>query len=149
MLIWQIGLLQFLAVHIPIVLIAATAGVWLFYVQHQFEHTVWETDEDWTFHEAALHGSSFYDLPPLLHWITGNIGIHHVHHLSSRIPFYRLPEVLRAYPNLGNVNRLSLRDGFGAIRLKLWESEDRRLCTFDAITTTSRTVCAKKESVAG
>ena len=129
-LVWQIGLAQFLAVHIPIALIAATAGVWLFYVQHQFEHTVWDADADWNFHAAALHGSSHYDLPPVLRWFTANIGVHHVHHLSSRIPFYRLPEVLRAHPELAPLGRLTLGKSLATTRLRLWDQEERRMIRF-------------------
>ena len=129
-LIWQIGFMQFIAVHLPIALIAATAGVWLFYIQHQFEHTVWDEDADWNFHRAALHGSSHYDLPPLLRWFTANIGIHHVHHLSSRIPFYRLPDVLRAHPELASLGRLTLDQSLATTRLRLWDEKKRRLIKF-------------------
>jgi len=128
--IWQIGFAQFIAIHLPIALIAATAGVWLFYVQHQFEHTVWDNEADWSFHEAAVHGSSYYDLPPVLGWFTGNIGIHHVHHLSSRIPFYRLPHVLNAHPELTNVSRLTLGQSLATLRLRLWDQDQRRLLSF-------------------
>lgn len=128
--IWQIGLVNFLAVHVPIVLVAATAGVWLFYVQHQFEDTAWEADKDWGFHEAALHGSSHYDLPPALRWLTGNIGLHHVHHLSSRIPFYRLPEVMRAHPELAKVGRVTFGQSIATVGLKLWDPDTRRLRSF-------------------
>jgi len=128
--IWQIGFLQFIAVHVPIALVAATAGVWLFYVQHQFEHTVWDEEADWSFHEAALHGSSYYDLPLVLRWFTANIGIHHVHHLSSRIPFYRLPQVLRAHPELADVGRLTFGQSLATMRLRLWDGDKRRLCSF-------------------
>ena len=128
--IWQIGFVQFFAVHVPIALIAATAGVWLFYIQHQFEDTVWDSDSDWSFHESALHGSSYYDLPPVLRWFTANIGIHHVHHLSSKIPFYRLPQVLRAHPELSAVSRLTLGQSFATTRLRLWDEQKRRLLTF-------------------
>ena len=76
------------------------SGVWLFYVQHQFEHTVWSEDREWSFPTAALHGSSHYDLPAVLRWFTANIGMHHIHHLCSRIPFYRLPLALRHHPEL-------------------------------------------------
>ena len=89
-------------------LLAASIGVWLFYVQHQFEDTLWAESRDWDLHEAALHGSSHYDLPALLRWFTANIGIHHVHHLCSRIPYYRLPRVLRDHPELGDIGRLTL-----------------------------------------
>ena len=129
-LIWQIGIAQFMLVHLPIALIAATAGVWLFYIQHQFEHTVWDEDSDWSFHGAALHGSSHYDLPPILRWFTANIGIHHVHHLSSRIPFYRLPEVLKSHPELAGVNRLTFGQSLGTTQLKLWDEKERRLLAF-------------------
>ncbi|MDQ3144281.1 MAG: fatty acid desaturase [Pseudomonadota bacterium] len=128
--IWQIGFIQFIAVHVPIALVAATAGVWLFYIQHQFEHTSWDQDADWGFHESAIEGSSYYDLPPVLRWFTANIGIHHVHHLSSRIPFYRLPEVMRAYPELTAVNRLTFRQSLATIRLRLWDESKRRMLTF-------------------
>jgi fatty acid desaturase len=103
--IWLVGPIAFLAVHLPIVLMAATLGVWLFYVQHQYEDTFWARDPDWQFQYAALHGSSHYDLPPVLRWLTGHIGVHHVHHLASRVPFYRLPTVLRDHPELREVPR--------------------------------------------
>lgn len=128
--IWIVGAGTFVLVQLPITLLAASIGVWLFYVQHQFEHTFWEHDERWSFHEAALHGSSHYDLPVLLRWFTGNIGVHHVHHLSSRIPYYRLPEVLRDRPELRNVGRLTLIQSLKAVRLVLWDEEKRRLVPF-------------------
>ncbi len=129
--IWLVGLVPFLLVHLPIALLAAAIGVWLFYVQHQFEETFWEHDGDWSFHEAALHGSSHYDLPPILRWFTANIGVHHVHHLSSRIPFYRLPEVLRDRPELHQVGRLTLLESLRSVRLVLWDEKKRRLVSFD------------------
>ena len=95
---WLVGVGPFLLVHLPITLLAAAIGVWLFYVQHQFEDTFWERDEGWNFHEAALHGSSHYDLPRVLRWFTANIGVHHVHHLCSRIPYYRLPRRVAGSP---------------------------------------------------
>lgn len=128
--IWLVGVGPFLLVQLPITLLAASIGVWLFYVQHQFEDTFWEHDKDWSFHEAALHGSSHYDLPVVVRWFTANIGVHHVHHLSSRIPYYRLPEVLRDRPELGNVGRLTLLQSLKAVRLVLWDEEKRRLVSF-------------------
>ena len=83
---WFIGIKAILLVHLPTIVLAATAGVWLFYVQHQFEHTTWDRDENWNLHQAALHGSSHYELPALLRWFTANIGIHHVHHLVAGFP---------------------------------------------------------------
>ncbi len=100
-LIWLVGLGPFLLVQLPILLLAAALGVWLFYVQHQFEHTHWARRDDWNLHEAALHGSSYYVMPAFLSWFTANIGIHHVHHLCSKIPYYRLPKVLRENPCAG------------------------------------------------
>ena len=94
-----VGVGPFLLVHLPITFLGASIGVWLFYVQHQFEDTFWTHDSGWNFHEFALRGSSHYDLPPILRWFTANIGVHHVHHLCSRIPYYRLPRVLRAHPH--------------------------------------------------
>ncbi len=85
-------------VHVPIVLIGGTIGIYLFYVQHQFEDTYWSKKDEWNVVEASLEGSSFFDLPKPLHWITGNIGYHHIHHLASRIPFYKLPKAMGAHP---------------------------------------------------
>lgn len=124
------GLPTFLAIHLPIAVVAASIGVWLFYVQHQFEQTYWETEGDWSHPDAALHGSSFYDLPRPLMWITGNIGIHHLHHLSSRIPFYRLPDVLSDYPTLRTIGRLGLWESFSCVRLTLWDSDAKKLISF-------------------
>ncbi len=119
-----------LLVVIPTLLVAATTGVWLFYVQHQFEQAHWDRGEDWSFHDAALKGSSYLDLPQPLRWFTGNIGMHHVHHLASRIPFYRLPGVLAAYPQLREFNRLTVPQTFKPMTLALWDEEKRRLVSF-------------------
>lgn len=124
---WAIGVVPFLMIHLPIVLLASAAGVWLFYVQHQFEETHWDTSDRWTHPTAALEGSSHYDLPAVLRWVTANIGIHHVHHLSSRIPHYRLPQVLRDFPELRDVNRLTFADSLKCVRLMLWDESNRRL----------------------
>jgi omega-6 fatty acid desaturase (delta-12 desaturase) len=125
-----VGVGPFVLVHLPISLLAASVGVWLFYVQHQFEETSWDRTAGWHLHDAALHGSSHYDLPGILRWLTANIGMHHVHHLSSRIPYYRLPRVLRENPSLRNVNRLSLMQSFRCVRLVLWDENRRRLISF-------------------
>ncbi|HEY0113385.1 MAG TPA: fatty acid desaturase [Allosphingosinicella sp.] len=125
------GLKLFLLVHLPILLVAASLGTWLFYVQHQFEHTHWERGEGWSFHEAALRGSSHYVLPPILRWLSANISIHHVHHLASRIPYYRLPDVLREIPALAGLSRVTLKESLGTVRLVLWDEEKRRLVSFE------------------
>ncbi len=129
-LIWAVGLGPFLLVQLPITLIAGTAGVWLFYVQHQFEDTYWEPDADWTFEQGALEGSSFYDLPPVLRWFTANIGVHHVHHLASRVPFYRLGQVLRDFPQLRQRGRVTLLQSLRTVKLTLWDEGSRRLISF-------------------
>lgn len=126
-LIWAVGWKAFLMVHLPLVALAASIGVWLFYIQHQFEDTYWAEGHDWSHQEAALHGSSHYDLPKVLSWATGNIGIHHVHHLYSRIPFYRLPSVLRDFPELADVRRVTLWQSFQYARLRLWDQAANRL----------------------
>lgn len=130
---WWVGAVDFLAIHVPVTLLATSIGVWLFFVQHQFEETSWDTDGDWNVHEAALHGSSFYDLPNALHWLTANIGMHHVHHLCSRIPFYRLPEVLRDFPELKSVGRVTLLESLKCVRLVLWDETNRKLISFSEL----------------
>ena len=127
------GVSTFLVIHVPIIAIAASVGVWLFYVQHQFEQTYWEPDADWSHPDAALHGSSFYDLPAPLMWITGNIGVHHLHHLSSRIPFYRLSEVLSHHPELRNIGRLTLLESLKCVKLALWDQQSKRMVPFGAL----------------
>ena len=129
-LIYLVGFKVFLLIQLPLVLLAASAGVWLFYVQHQFEETYWENNGTWRHDIAALHGSSYYDLPPVLMWFTGNIGVHHLHHLSSRIPFHRLTKVLRQHPELKDIGRLSLLDSLRCVRLTLWDENRKRLISF-------------------
>ena len=128
--IYLVGFANTALVFFPILLTAASMGVWLFYIQHQFSDTHWNPEVDWSFHDAALQGSSHLDLPPLLRWFTGNIGIHHVHHLASRIPFYRLPEVLEKHPRLHGVNRLTALESLSTLRLALWDEDQRKLVTF-------------------
>ncbi|MDA7427870.1 fatty acid desaturase [Primorskyibacter aestuariivivens] len=124
------GWAPLLFIYLPSTLMAASAGVWLFYVQHQFETTLWDCEEDWQLHEAALHGSSHYVMPGVLQWISANIGIHHVHHLYSRIPFYRLPDVLRDHAELDEGNRMTIRESLANARLHLWDEGSRRLLSF-------------------
>lgn len=124
------GVQVLLYVYFPMMMLAASAGMWLFYVQHQFEGTSWADEDDWSVQDAALHGSSHYVLPPVLNWITANIGVHHVHHLASRIPFYRLPEVLRDHDVLAGTGRLTLRESLHCANLSLWDDKSRRLVSF-------------------
>jgi acyl-lipid omega-6 desaturase (Delta-12 desaturase) len=118
---------------LPVMLLAATIGVWLFYVQHQFEDMYWEPRASWDFRAAALQGSSFYDLPRVLHWMTGNIGFHHIHHLSSRIPNYRLRECHEANPMFRAGPRLTLLGSLKCVRLALWDAEQRSMISFDKL----------------
>ncbi|MDA5094005.1 fatty acid desaturase [Aliiroseovarius sp. KMU-50] len=128
---WFGGLMPLLLIFLPCTLVAATAGVWLFYVQHQFETTQWDAHDDWNLHEAALHGSSYYRLPKVLQWFSANIGIHHVHHLYSRIPFYRLTEVLRDHAELTDATHtMTIRESFANARLHLWDEDSKRLLSF-------------------
>jgi omega-6 fatty acid desaturase (delta-12 desaturase) len=129
-LIGAVGVKAFSLVYLPLILLGAGAGVWLFYVQHQFEDTHWATGENWSAQQAALYGSSHYDLPRVLRWITANIGLHHVHHLSSRIPFYRLPEVLRDHAEFRNLGRITFMDSLRGLRLVLWDERAQRLVSF-------------------
>jgi omega-6 fatty acid desaturase (delta-12 desaturase) len=124
------GLMPFLLIFVPTTLVAASVGVWLFYVQHQFEETNWDHDEDWQLHHSALHGSSHYVLPAVMQWMTANIGVHHVHHLYSRIPFYRLTEVLRDNPVLDDAQRMTMLDSFKCVKLQLWDERERRLLSY-------------------
>jgi omega-6 fatty acid desaturase (delta-12 desaturase) len=130
LLMWAVGVVPFLMVHIPVVVIAACIGVWLFYVQHQFDETHWEHEEDWDVHEAAFHGSSHYDLPPVLRWFTANIGAHHIHHLCARIPFYRLYEVIGDHPELAQIGRLTFWESIRCVKLALWDEDNRELVSF-------------------
>ena len=128
--IYFLGAVPFLLVHLPITLLAATIGVWLFYVQHQFEDTVWANDDAWNLYDTAFFGSSHYELPTVLNWITANIGVHHVHHLNSRIPYYRLPQVLRDIPSFTKNRRLTLMQSFVCMRLRLWDEDQQKLVSF-------------------
>ena len=111
-------------------LLAGSAGIWLFYVQHQFEDAYWESGSTWSYADAALRGSSYLRLPRVLQFCTGNIGFHHVHHLSARIPNYNLQRAHDENPIFHDVPTLSLRDGIRAVSLKLWDEEGKRLVTF-------------------
>jgi omega-6 fatty acid desaturase (delta-12 desaturase) len=121
-----------LKVYLPVIVIAAWAGNWLFYVQHQFDAAEWERDDDWNFHAASLNGSSYFKLPPVLRWFSGDIGIHHVHHLCSRVPNYHLQACVDAAPELVPiVNVVTLRESVGCWQLALWDEERRSLVTFN------------------
>lgn len=124
------GWKSFLLIYMPMNIVAGAIGIWLFYVQHQFEETFWEPDENWQLHDAALYGSSHYDLPWGLRWLTANIGVHHVHHLYARIPFYRLSKVLREHPRLADIRRMTLLESFKCVKLQLWDENKRKLVSY-------------------
>jgi len=124
------GFKPLLSVHLPMVVLAGSIGMWLFYIQHQFDGAFWARQKDWTLDEASLRGSSYLDLPPVLRWLTANIGAHHVHHLGSKIPFYRLPQVLKDHAGLKTMRRIRIGDTVRAMRLALWDEANSRLVTF-------------------
>jgi omega-6 fatty acid desaturase (delta-12 desaturase) len=125
-----IGWKAFLLVQLPITLFACALGVWLFYVQHQFEDTYWHDHENWDFFDAGLQGSSYLVLPKPLQWLTASIGIHHIHHIAAKIPNYKLQQCLDENPAFQKVTRITLKETFGCIRLTLWDSENNKLIRF-------------------
>ena len=129
---WAFGLKAYLLIQLMVLLVASTAGVWLFYVQHQFEDAYWERRPDWDFAEAALHGSSFYKLPRILQWFSGNIGFHHIHHLSPRIPNYRLERAHKSEPLFQAVKPLTLGRSLKSLTYRLWDETRKKLVSFKA-----------------
>ena len=127
---WLVGPAAFIKIQLPLVVLASSAGVWLFFVQHQFEAAYWRREKDWSFRQAALGGSSYYRLPKILQWMTASIGLHHVHHLSSRIPNYRLQEVLEQTPQLKAARALSVRQSLACITLSLWDEDAGKMIRF-------------------
>jgi omega-6 fatty acid desaturase (delta-12 desaturase) len=124
------GLKNFLLIETMVWMVAGGAGIWLFYVQHQFEGVYWERGEDWTFAQAALQGSSFYKLPRVLQWFSGNIGFHHIHHLSSRIPNYNLEKCHKADPLFQQVKPVKLFSSLKSLNFRLWDEKRKRLVGF-------------------
>jgi len=127
-----IGWEAFLLIYLPVLIIAATIGVWMFYVQHQFDPNYWQRHDQWNRVHASLHGSSYYRLPKVLQWFTGNIGLHHIHHLDSRIPNYRLQQCLDENRDLLDVPALTLGTSLRCAKLKLWDEQRERMVGFEA-----------------
>jgi acyl-lipid omega-6 desaturase (Delta-12 desaturase) len=125
-----IGFREFMLIWLPIVLISGTIGVWLFYVQHQFEDAYWRDGAEWDYATAAVAGSSYFRLPKVLQWFTGNIGFHHVHHLSPKIPNYRLERCHRENPTFQKVTTLTLWQSIRTLGLKLWDEDSGRMVGF-------------------
>ena len=127
------GLKTFLLIQLPVLLMAGSAGIWLFYVQHQFEDVYWERGDRWDFVAAAIEGSSFYKLPKLLQWFSGNIGFHHIHHLNSRIPNYRLAECQNEVEVFQQVKPITLKTSLASLRYRLYDERTKRLVDFRAL----------------
>jgi acyl-lipid omega-6 desaturase (Delta-12 desaturase) len=127
------GLKAFLIIQLTILTTAGATGVWLFYVQHQFEGVYWERQDDWDYVQAALQGSSFYKLPRILQWFSGNIGYHHIHHLSPRIPNYHLEKCHREQPLFQTVKPVTFFASFKSLTFRLWDERKRQLVGFHHI----------------
>ena len=125
-----IGIRAYLLIQLPVIFIAGVGGIWLFYVQHQFDPTYWARTDDWGSMDAAMKGSSFYKLPKVLQWFSGNIGLHHIHHLRPRIPNYNLQRCLDQTPELQLKAPLTLRESLGSMRLNLWDEAHKKLLSF-------------------
>lgn len=127
------GAAKLFALAAPIFLISWAAAMWVLYVQHHFEHNYWVPHDTWSFEDAALEGTTFYDLPAVLHFFTADIGYHHIHHLSPRIPNYKLRACFDTFPELQDVKRLTLRQSLSCARCKLWDGSRRRMVGFDEL----------------
>lgn len=130
-----LGFWNYLAIQLPVIMIAAGAGMWLFYVQHQYEDTYWERHEQWDLTKSGLEGSSYYKLPAVLQWIVGNIGLHHIHHVRANIPNYNLQRCYDEVPEMQKVKALTLRKSINSLWLRLWDEQQQKLVSFRAIKT--------------
>src|SRR5699024_3459884 len=133
LLIWAIGWQAFLIIQLPILFIAGSLGIWLFYVQHQFEDSYFENEDEWDFVKAAVDGSSYYKLPKVLEWLTGSIGYHHVHHLSPRVPNYKLEEAHESTPPLKQATTITLTSSLKSIRFRLYDEANRSFVSFSEV----------------
>jgi omega-6 fatty acid desaturase (delta-12 desaturase) len=127
---WLIGWQTFLLIQLPVMYLAGVGGVYLFYLQHQYEDVIWSRTEEWDYHQMALHGSSFFKLPVLLRWFTGNIGYHHIHHLGPTIPNYNLVKCHDENPVFQQVKPITLLKSFGSLKLRLWDEKNQRIVSF-------------------
>jgi omega-6 fatty acid desaturase (delta-12 desaturase) len=135
---WLFGVVPYLVIELVAMMVAGGAGVWLFYVQHQFEGVYWERGGDWSFVAAALQGSSFYKLPRILQWFSGNIGFHHIHHLSPRIPNYNLEKCHKADPLFQQVKPIGFFSSFKSLTFRLWDEKGGQLVGFRHLKKVSR-----------
>ncbi|MBM7662619.1 omega-6 fatty acid desaturase (delta-12 desaturase) [Bacillus mesophilus] len=127
---WIIGWQNFLLIQGPIFFVSGMLGIWLFYVQHQFEDSYFENEEEWSYVQAAVDGSSYYKLPKVLQWITGNIGFHHVHHLSPRVPNYNLEKAHNATPPLHKATTITIGTSFKSLNYRLWDEDNKTFISF-------------------
>ena len=126
-----LGVKTVLLVYLPVIILASSIGGWLFFVQHQFEDTYWRRKENWDFHQSAMAGSSYYVMPRILHWFTGNIGLHHIHHMCSRIPNHRLHECGKEFPELNDfAKQITLRDSLDCWKYSLYDEENGAMIGF-------------------
>jgi omega-6 fatty acid desaturase (delta-12 desaturase) len=125
-----IGVKELLLIQLPVAFIGGLGGIWMFYIQHQFEGTYWQRHEEWDYATAAIRGSSYFKLPKVLQWFTGNIGFHHIHHLSSRIPNYALQKCMEENPEFQDVTTITLWSSIKSLGLNLWDEEQRQLVSF-------------------
>ncbi|WEK54092.1 MAG: fatty acid desaturase [Candidatus Cohnella colombiensis] len=127
---WAIGWQSFVMIQFPILMVSGLLGIWLFYVQHQFEDSYFENEDEWSYVQAAVDGSSFYKLPKVLQWITGNIGYHHVHHLSPKVPNYNLEKAHNATPPLHKATTITVATSLKSLRFRLWNEKTKTFVTF-------------------
>jgi omega-6 fatty acid desaturase (delta-12 desaturase) len=131
--VWALGFWDMLRIALPLIFTAASLGVWLFYIQHQFEGVRWFRHEQWDVMKASMEGCSYYKLPNVLHWFTGNIGLHHIHHVRTAIPNYNLQQCFNETPELQENNVLTIRQSLRSLRLNLWDEEQGKLVSFRSI----------------
>jgi omega-6 fatty acid desaturase (delta-12 desaturase) len=134
-----IGIQAYLLIQLPVAFVGGLGGIWMFYIQHQFEGTYWERHEEWDYATAAIRGSSYFKLPKVLQWFTGNIGFHHIHHLSSRIPNYALQRCMEENPQFQEVTTITLWSSLKSLRLNLWDEQQRQLVSFRHLQARRRT----------
>ncbi|WP_028591925.1 fatty acid desaturase [Paenibacillus massiliensis] len=146
---WAIGWEAFVLVQAPVFFVSGMLGIWLFYVQHQFEESYFEHDEEWSYVNAAVEGSSYYKLPAVLQWITGNIGFHHVHHLSPKVPNYHLEEAHNATPPLQKATTITIGTSLKSLRFRLWDEQHKTFVGFGEVRHLLRKTSAATEQAAG
>ncbi|MEK3785501.1 fatty acid desaturase [Paenibacillus sp. FSL K6-1230] len=146
---WAIGWEAFVLVQAPVFFVSGMLGIWLFYVQHQFEESYFEHDEEWSYVNAAVEGSSYYKLPAVLQWITGNIGFHHVHHLSPKVPNYYLEEAHNATPPLQKATTITIGTSLKSLRFRLWDEQRKTFVSFGEVRHLLRKSSAATEQAAG